>query len=96
MQKKQQKYYRSRRSGHDTLDQKVRRYIRKRDNDTCQICKRKYNPQLSQYMPDKYFDKIHIDHITPIHRFGVNHVRNYQLTCSTCNLKKGAYIENEQ
>lgn len=95
MQKKQQKYYRSRRSGHDTLDQKVRRYIRKRDNDTCQICKRKYNPQLSQYMPDKYFDKIEIDHIVSYSRFGRNSVNNYQLLCKSCNRKKGAFIEWE-
>jgi 5-methylcytosine-specific restriction endonuclease McrA len=66
----------------------VRAYIRIRDNDTCQICGRKYGTINN----DQYFTDIHIDHIIPFSKGGRNHVRNYQLTCSTCNKKKGDKI----
>ena len=34
-------------------------------------------------------DSYHIDHIIPLFRGGSNYRKNLQLTCQTCNLKKG-------
>ena len=90
------KYFnRSRKDGHYTRDKAVRLIIRRKYKDICQICRRKYNKQLAALLPDTYFDIIHIDHIIPFSRQGSNHIANYSLLCRDCNLKKGAYIENE-
>ena len=44
---------RSREDGHDTRDPIIRLWIRLRDNDTCMICGRIYNPLLARIYPNK-------------------------------------------
>ena len=78
-------YYRSRSQGHDTTDKVIRAIIRKRYKDICYLCGRKYNRRLSKYMPEKYFNRIEIDHIIPYSRGGRNHISNYALSCKECN-----------
>ena len=83
---------RNREEGHDTIDPIIRLWIRLRDNDTCKICGRIYNPLLARIYPYKYFDRMEIDHIIPFSAFGRNSVDNYQLLCKKCNREKGAKL----
>lgn len=85
-----------RNSGHKTTDRIVRAIIRMRYNDTCQLCKRRYNTRLADYYPKRYFNRIEIDHIIPLARGGRNHIDNYQLTCKECNREKGMRILEER
>ncbi len=54
-----------------------------RDKGRCQLCGTDLTGLLST---DK---KLHYDHIVPLELGGSNDPTNFQLTCSTCNLKKG-------
>lgn len=35
------------------------------------------------------FENLHIDHLIPLSRGGVDHIDNYVLSCAACNVKKG-------
>ena len=83
---------RNREEGHDTRDPIIRLWIRLRDNDTCMICGRIYNPLLARIYPYKYFDRMEVDHVIPYSHYGRNDVENYQLTCYACNREKGAKL----
>jgi HNH endonuclease len=37
-------------------------------------------------------DRLHFDHIVPVSKGGSNTVRNIELRCESCNLRKGAKI----
>lgn len=87
------KYFqKSRQTGHDTRDPRVRSFLLKRDRSTCFYCGRVYNKKKAKIYPWLYFDKVHIDHVIPFSRGGRNHVSNYVISCSTCNLRKGDEI----
>lgn len=58
------------------MNDKIRQYIKKRDNYTCQHCGLKNQVW-------------HIDHIKPISKGGKTEYSNLQLLCSYCNLSKG-------
>lgn len=62
---------------------KLRKYIKERDNYTCQCCGR--------HMPDGC--GLHIDHIVPISKGGKTEPDNLQVLCSICNLKKSNKME---
>lgn len=55
-----------------------------RDKGRCVLCQRDLTSLFSQQ------SKIHYDHIIPLSRGGMNCVTNLQVTCSKCNLDKGA------
>lgn len=66
------------------MTSKLREYIKRRDNYTCQICGR------SKYRyPDLEFE---IDHIFPVSLGGRTEESNLQLLCKDCNRKKGAKV----
>jgi 5-methylcytosine-specific restriction endonuclease McrA len=83
---------RTRNTGASTQDQIVRDFIRLRDNDTCQICGRRYNMWYAVFLPHMFFDSIELDHIIPFSHGGRNSSENYQLTCRECNRKKGSKL----
>jgi hypothetical protein len=55
-----------------------------RDKGRCVLCQTDLTRLFSQKA------ETHYDHIIPLARGGMNCVTNLQLTCSTCNLAKGA------
>lgn len=55
-----------------------------RDKGRCVLCRTDLTWLFSQQ------EEIHYDHITPLANGGMNCVTNLQLTCSKCNLGKGA------
>lgn len=55
-----------------------------RDKGRCVLCQTDLTRLFSQQA------ETHYDHIIPLARGGMNCVTNLQLTCSTCNLVKGA------
>jgi hypothetical protein len=55
-----------------------------RDKGRCVLCQTDLTRLFSQQA------ETHYDHIIPLARGGMNCVTNLQLTCSTCNLSKGA------
>lgn len=55
-----------------------------RDKGKCQLC----GTDLSRLLNNDF--KIHYDHIIPLDLGGTNDPTNFQLTCSICNLNKGA------
>ena len=61
------------------VTEKMRRKVMERDNYTCRIC--------GKYMPDG--KGIHIDHITPLSKYGKTRLSNLQTLCVECNRKKG-------
>lgn len=63
---------------------KLREYIKRRDNYTCQKC------GLSTYMEPNLL--LEIDHIQPISQGGITTEDNLQTLCWRCNRKKGAKI----
>lgn len=77
--------WRSREQGHSTKSRWVREYIRKKYQDTCVMCGRRYRRNINSR---RYFSNIHIDHIIPFAHGGRNNISNYQLLCSECNLQK--------
>lgn len=58
----------------------LRLEIKKRDNYTCQYCKK--------YMPNDRPGEIHIDHIRPVSKGGKSTKANLQVLCASCNLEK--------
>lgn len=62
--------------------------IHTRDNNTCQICKKKIDMSLEY--PDQMSKSY--DHIIPLSRGGVHSTTNLQLTHLVCNLKKNNNI----
>jgi 5-methylcytosine-specific restriction endonuclease McrA len=60
-----------------------------RDDWTCKIC----GERVNLYKENNPL-KAHIDHIFPISRGGTSNWTNLQTLCRTCNLKKGAKVEN--
>lgn len=38
---------------------------------------------------------VHVDHMTPLSRGGTNYIENIALSCSRCNMKKGAQTAEE-
>ncbi len=54
-----------------------------RDKGRCVLCKTDLTRLFSQQ------SEIHYDHIIPLAKGGMNCITNLQLTCSTCNLRKG-------
>lgn len=55
-----------------------------RDKGRCVLCHTDLSKLFSQHT------QIHYDHIVPLAQGGMNCVTNLQLTCSKCNLSKGA------
>jgi len=65
---------------------KIRKRVFKRDGGVCKIC----GCELNERARNGY----HVDHICPISKGGnLYDMDNLQLTCSVCNLKKGAKLE---
>ena len=60
----------------------VRALVLERDGLTCQICFDSVSP-----------DDVHLDHIRPHSRGGLETVGNLRVTHSTCNMKRGAPSE---
>ena len=58
------------------ISNSVKSAIYKRDNFTCQYC--------------GATDDLHIDHIHPVAFGGGNEMKNLQVLCRDCNLRKGA------
>lgn len=56
-----------------------------RDESTCYLC--------GKVIPDK---DIHIDHIIPLARGGSHTVDNLAVTCSQCNIRKGASLTDKR
>lgn len=46
--------------------------------------------QLDPYAPRNADNALHVDHVQPKSRGGIDHMSNYQPLCSTCNTRKGA------
>ncbi len=58
----------------------LRQEIKRRDNFTCQYCKRVMKEDLP--------GQIHIDHILPVSKGGKTTKGNLQVLCASCNLSK--------
>ena len=56
---------------------RIRKLIRHRDNETCQIC--------GKSSPDG-----HVDHILPLSAGGTDAIYNLRWTCPSCNISKNA------
>ena len=67
------------------LNKKLREFIKKRDNYTCQLC--------GKYMPDEV--GLHIDHIVPVSKGGKTIPENLRVLCSKCNGKKGQKMDSD-
>jgi hypothetical protein len=70
----------------------VQNAIYHRDNATCIIC----GKDLSGNHRRVEEREIHYDHIVPLDIGGINDICNMQLTCKSCNLKKGINIKTEK
>lgn len=66
------------------MTDKLRDFIKKRDNYTCQICGDSIykNPHI----------EFHIDHIIPVSKGGITEEENLQTLCASCNLHKSNKI----
>ena len=66
------------------MTDKLRDFIKKRDNYTCQICGDSIykNPHI----------EFHIDHIIPVSKGGITEENNLQTLCAACNLHKSNKI----
>jgi 5-methylcytosine-specific restriction endonuclease McrA len=66
------------------MTDKLRDFIKKRDNYTCQICGDSIykNPHI----------EFHIDHIIPVSKGGITEENNLQTLCASCNLHKSNKI----
>ena len=66
------------------MTDKLRDFIKKRDNYTCQICGDSIykNPHI----------EFHIDHIIPVSKGGITEEDNLQTLCASCNLHKSNKI----
>jgi hypothetical protein len=60
------------------ISEAVRSEVWRRDSGACVQCNSKEN--------------LHFDHIIPVSRGGATSVRNLQLLCEQCNIRKGARI----
>lgn len=87
--------YKNRQQGHATTNPFVRALVMRRCKFRCKMCGRKYtkNAKKELQYPNKYFTKAQIDHIIPFALGGRNHIKNYQLLCRACNLKKSDNVE---
>lgn len=82
---------RSRDTGMQTTDPKIRAAVLKKTGGTCYLCHRKYGTaQQEMYAPNVYFSQLQIDHIVPFSKGGPNHIGNYMPACSRCNRLKSA------
>ena len=61
------------------LSKGIRKFLIARQDGLCAIC---------GGVPNKW----HLDHVVPLSRGGKNEDDNVQMTCHTCNMKKGAKI----
>lgn len=60
------------------IPKKVKEYVLKKYKHTCNYCGSK--------------DKLHIDHIYPVAKGGLTELKNLQVLCSKCNIKKSNKI----
>lgn len=71
----------------------IRSAIKARDNSTCRYCGRKegeYTP------PETSGDaEMHIDHVVPVARGGVNTINNMVCACAVCNMHKSNRTPDE-
>lgn len=51
----------------------------------CLKCSRKLDPFAALTSPDA----MHVDHVVPRSKGGIDHLSNYQPLCRTCNVRKG-------
>jgi 5-methylcytosine-specific restriction endonuclease McrA len=58
-----------------------------RDNFTCQKCELHPMREDKPWLPD--LSRLHVDHIIPVSRGGTSELKNLQVLCDKCNLKKG-------
>ena len=70
------------RSPRKNIKSKDRLYVLQRDKSTCQMCGSK--------APDV---TIHIDHILPVSKGGLNNIDNLQCLCAECNQSKSNKID---
>jgi len=83
-----------------SISNSKREFIIKRDRCTCKICNKiasfvyLYSPFTLNYDKklispiDNNGDRFHIDHIKPLSKWWNNEIKNLQLLCQRCNLKK--------
>ncbi|SEB10548.1 HNH endonuclease [Paenibacillus sp. 276b] len=72
----------------DYLPEWLKQGVFFRDKGRCQLC----GTDLSRLLSNDF--EIHYDHIVPLNIGGTNDPTNFQLTCSKCNLIKGARNSN--
>ena len=61
-----------------------------RDKGICQLCGKDVSGLRNP------LEEIHIDHIVPLAQYGNNDPTNFQLTCRSCNVSKGASLKLER
>jgi 5-methylcytosine-specific restriction endonuclease McrA len=82
---------RSRDTGMQTTDPKIRSAVLKKTGGVCYICFRKYGTaDQEKYSPTTHFSQLQIDHIVPFSKGGPNHIGNYMPICGRCNRLKSA------
>lgn len=63
----------------DHIPAAVRRRVTARANGRCAVCRNELDPKHT-----------HLDHITPVARYGSSGEENLRAICGPCNLSKGA------
>lgn len=61
-----------------------------RDKGICQLCGKDMSGLRTP------LEEVHIDHIVPLAKYGNNDPTNFQLTCRSCNVSKGASLKLER
>ena len=71
------RFTRESRHGRGSISRKTRRTVFKRDEFTCQFCRRRVPPA-----------ELTIDHLVPLARGGLDEITNYVTCCRLCNQEK--------
>jgi 5-methylcytosine-specific restriction endonuclease McrA len=61
-----------------------------RDNFTCQKCGLHPMREDRPWLPN--LSRLHVDHIIPVAKGGLTELKNLQVLCDKCNLRKGTKV----